>query len=339
MKIELKRKSERRLTSVAKRPAGHASAMRTMQVEIEGLTLLSTALTGTLAEPFAKAVALMATAAGRIIVTGIGKSGLVGRKIAATLSSTGTPAYFVHPSEASHGDLGMISRGDVVLALSWSGETAELASIITYAGRFAVPVIGITSRAESSLARGSAVALILPRAPEACPHGLAPTTSSLMQLALGDCLAMALLDGKGFTALDFKQFHPGGQLGASLRHLRDLMHGKEKLPLVAAGLNMSEALVTMTEKSFGCLGVVDKAGKLIGVITDGDLRRHMGGNLLTASAADIMTKRPKTASPDMLAAAAIEMMNATKITALFVVEAGKPVGIVHVHDLLRAGVV
>ena len=232
----------------------------------------------------------------------------------------------------------MISRGDVVVALSWSGETAELASIITYAGRFGVPVIGITSKPDSSLARASAVALVLPRAPEACPHGLAPTTSSVMQAALGDCLAMALLDGKGFTALDFKQFHPGGQLGASLRHLRDLMHGVEKLPLVADKMLMGEALVTMTEKSFGCLGVVDGKGKLIGVITDGDLRRHMGGNLLTATTAEIMTKRPKTAPPNMLASVALEMMNATKITALFVVEAGKPVGIVHVHDLLRAGV-
>ena len=315
------------------------SALRTVSVETAGLQALEAMLRTTMAGAFAEATTIMGSAKGRIIVTGIGKSGHIGRKIAATLASTGTPAYFVHPTEASHGDLGMVTADDVILALSWSGETAELGSIITYASRFAVPLISITSRKDSSLAKASAVVLLLPRAAEACPHGLAPTTSSTMQLVLGDCLAIALLESKGFSANDYKAIHPGGQLGASLRHVGDIMHKGGKLPIVREGTVMAEALVTMTEKSLGCVGVIDARGRLAGVITDGDLRRHMGPDLLGARCADIMTKRPKTIGPQLLASAALETMNATKITALFVVEAGKPVGIVHVHDLLRLGVV
>jgi len=314
-------------------------AMRTLEMEGEGLTALKVALGNGLAAPFAEAVQLLKAARGRVIVSGIGKSGHVGQKIAATFASTGTPAFFVHPSEASHGDLGMITRDDVILALSWSGETVELKNIITYSRRFSVPLISVTSNAGSALGGQSDVVLELPRAKEACPMGLAPTTSTTMQLALGDCLAIALLETRGFTAHDFKTFHPGGSLGASLKFVADVMHKRDRLPLVRETAPMSEALVIMTAKSFGCLGVVDGKGKLVGVITDGDLRRHMGADLLKAQTRDIMTRKPKTIEPDMLASAALEMLNASRITALFVVEKGKPIGIVHVHDLLRVGVV
>jgi arabinose-5-phosphate isomerase len=279
----------------------------------------------------------LAAAKGRVIVSGIGKSGHVGQKIAATFASTGTPAFFVHPSEASHGDLGMIRPDDVVLAISWSGETVELKNIITYSRRFAVPLISITSRGDSALGKASDTVLQLPRAKEACPHGLAPTTSTTMQLALGDALAIALLEAKGFTAHDFKVFHPGGSLGASLKYVGDVMHKGDLLPIVRDSDMMSDALLVMTAKSFGCLGIVDADGRLAGIITDGDLRRHMGESLLKARTVDIMTRTPKTVQPTMLAAEALEIINASRITALFVVERGRPVGIVHVHDLLRAG--
>jgi len=315
-----------------------ASAHRTLELECHGLAALKKALTGPLADGFVKAVTRMRNATGRIIVTGMGKSGHVGQKIAATLTSTGTPAYFVHPSEASHGDLGMIAKDDVVLALSWSGETAELTNIITYSRRFAVPLIAVTSRSESSLAKAAEVSLCLPRTKEACPHGLAPTTSTVMQIALGDCLAIALLESKGFTATDFRTFHPGGQLGANLKFVSDMMHEGDELPLVGDTMIMGDALVTMTEKSFGCLGVIAQDGSLAGIITDGDLRRHMGKDLLTHIAGDIMTANPKTIRPDMLASAALEQINSSNITSLFVVEEGRPVGIIHIHDLLRAGV-
>jgi arabinose-5-phosphate isomerase len=315
-----------------------ASALRTVRLEIQGLKTLEAVLENGLADPFRAAVGRIASARGRVIVSGMGKSGHVARKIAATFASTGTPAYFVHPSEAGHGDLGMVGREDVILALSWSGETVELKSLITYAGRFRVPLIAITSRADSALARAADIALLLPRATEACPHGLAPTTSTTMQIVLGDSLAVALLEGKGFTAADFKTFHPGGQLGASLKFVSDLMHKGDRLPLASENVAMSEAIVTMTEKSFGCLGVVDRRGQLAGVITDGDLRRHMRRGLLKLNTGDIMTRAPKAVRPDMLASAALELLNSSKITAVFVVEKGKPVGIVHVHDLLRAGV-
>ncbi len=319
-------------------PASLLSAARTLDLECEGLQALRAALDGNLRYTFSDAVTTLASAQGRVIVTGIGKSGHVGQKLAATFASTGTPAFFVHPSEASHGDLGMIRPEDVIVALSWSGESAELSNILTYSRRFKVPLIAITSKAESTLGKQSDVLLELPRAKEACPHGLAPTTSTTMQLAMGDCLAIALLEHKGFTAHDFKVFHPGGRLGASLKYVSDLMHKGDALPIVDEHAPMSVALVTMTQKSFGCLGVVGKDGKLAGVITDGDLRRHMGQDLLTASTAQIMTKNPKVVAPNMLASATLEVLNSARITALFVVDKGVPVGIVHIHDLLRAGV-
>lgn len=318
--------------------AAIGSAGRTLDLEIDGLQALRRTLDDGLGPQFARAVSLLASAKGRVIVTGIGKSGHVSQKLAATFASTGTPAFFVHPSEASHGDLGMITGDDAIVALSWSGESVELGNILTYSRRFKVPLIAITSRADSTLAKQSDVVLQLPRTKEACPHGLAPTTSTTMQLALGDCLAIALLEHKGFTAHDFKVFHPGGSLGAALKFVSDVMHTGERLPLVGQDVPMSAALVTMTQKSFGCLGVVDIKGRLVGVITDGDLRRHMGADLLGARTGDIMTRKPKAVAPDMLASAALEVINASRITALFVVEKGKPVGILHVHDLLRAGV-
>jgi arabinose-5-phosphate isomerase len=323
------------------------TAARTLDLECEGLSALRAALDGGLGEAFAAAVATLAAAAGRVIVTGIGKSGLVGQKVAATFASTGTPAFFVHPSEASHGDLGMIRPDDAIVALSWNGEAVELHNIVTYSRRFKVPLIAITSRADSTLAKQSDVVLQLPRAKEACPHGLAPTTSTTMQVAIGDCLAIALLEHKGFTAHDFKVFHPGGSLGASLKFVSDIMRTGDSMPLVPEGKVMAEAIVTMTEKSLGCLGVVDAKGYLVGMVTDGDLRRHMGPGLLQARVEEIMTRKPKTLPPDTLASAALEQINSLKrgdatrppgVTQMFIVEDGKPVGIVHVHDLLRAGV-
>jgi arabinose-5-phosphate isomerase len=314
------------------------SALRTLELERDGLVALRAEVEGTLGDRLSEAVKVLSKARGRVIVSGIGKSGHIGQKLAATFASTGTPAFFVHPSEASHGDLGMITREDVVLAMSWSGETVELFSIITYSRRFSVPLIAITSRAESALGKAADIVLELPRAKEACPHGLAPTTSTTMQLAIGDCLAIALLEAKGFTAHDFKSIHPGGSLGAQLKLVGDLMHKADRLPLVKLDAVMSEALVTMTEKSFGCVGVVDEKGRLVGMITDGDLRRHMGSALITRRASEIMTRKPFTVGPDLLASAALEQINAMKKTQLFVVSDGKPVGILHVHDLLRAGV-
>lgn len=315
------------------------SALRTLDVESEGLARLREVLGNGLGDAFADAVRRLDTAPGRVIVTGVGKSGHIGQKIAATFASTGRPAFFVHPTEASHGDLGMITPEDVLVVLSWSGETVELSSILAYSRRFNVPLIAVTSRRDSALGRNADVVIELPRVAEACPHGLAPTTSTTMQLVVGDCLAIALIEARGFTARDFRVFHPGGSLGASLKHVSDLMHGKDRLPLCRPDMPMDEAIVEMTQKAFGCLGVVDGGGRLIGIITDGDLRRHMGSALLTAKAGDIMTPNPRTTQPETLASAALETMNARRITALFVVEDGVPVGIVHVHDFLRAGVV
>jgi arabinose-5-phosphate isomerase len=327
--------------SIAANPASEAaiaSALRTLDVEHDGLGQLKAALANAMAQPFAAAISALVSAKGRIIVTGIGKSGHVGQKIAATMASTGTPAFFVHPSEASHGDLGMVTREDAIVALSWSGETVELGNIITYSRRFRVPLIAITSSAKSALGSQADVVLELPKAKEACPHGLAPTTSTTMQLALGDALAVALLEAKGFSAHDFKVFHPGGKLGASLKYVRDLMHGTPEMPLVAEATPMAEALLVMTRKSFGCLGVTDSAGRLAGMITDGDLRRHMSAGLLAMQAVNIMTRTPDTLLPSTLASAALEHFNTKKRTQMFVVENGLPVGILHVHDLLRAGV-
>jgi len=315
------------------------TARRVLALESEALS----ALAASLDDRFATAVSLLAGATGRVVVSGMGKSGHVARKIAATLASTGTPALFVHPAEASHGDLGMIVAGDAVLALSNSGETPELADLVGHAKRFGLPLVGITGRPGSTLARAADVALVLPEAPEACPMGLAPTTSTTMQLALGDAIAVSLLTRRGFTAADFRVFHPGGKLGARLSRVRDLMHGADELPLAPAATPMEAAIVAMTARRFGCLGVQDEAGRLAGIITDGDLRRALeaggGSALLARSAAEVMTRAPRTVRPETLAAEALHEMNARSITALFVVdEAQRPVGILHIHDLLRAGV-
>ncbi len=298
------------------------------------------ALSDSLGAAFSTAIGLLYAATGRVIVTGMGKSGHVARKIAATLASTGTPALFVHPAEASHGDLGMVISGDAVVALSNSGETAELAAIIGHARRIGLPLIAITSVEASTLAEAATVALILPAAPEAGPIGLAPTTSTTMQIALGDAIAIALLARRGFSAVDFREIHPGGKLGARLKRVRDLMHKGDELPLAAPGTTMDRALITMTAKRFGALGVVDSAGKLLGIVTDGDLRRAMGPDLLTRRVDDIMNHMPRTIGPEALAEDALREMNtaARPFTALFVVDDARMVhGILHIHDLLRAG--
>jgi arabinose-5-phosphate isomerase len=311
-------------------------ARAVLGTEVLGLRALSAALD----HRFTLAVDRLAAVTGRIVVSGMGKSGHVGRKIAATLASTGTPALFVHPAEASHGDLGMIIPGDAVLALSNSGETAELADLVAHTRRFALPLIAITARADSSLGLAADVVLALPPADEACPMGLAPTTSTTMQIALGDALAVALLTRRGFTAADYRQFHPGGRLGSRLRRVRELMHSGGAVPLADPDMPMDRALLLITEKRFGCLGVVDGQGRLAGIITDGDLRRAMGPGLLSRQVKDVMTQAPRTIGPEALAAEALHMMNAhaRPVTALFVVnQAQEPIGILHVHDLLRAG--
>jgi arabinose-5-phosphate isomerase len=315
-----------------------ASAFRTVETESDGLAALAAAMADGLGAPFSAAVETIRAARGRVIVTGMGKSGHVARKIAATLASTGTPAFFVHAADASHGDLGMITSDDVMLALSWSGETEELKDLINYSRRFRIALIAVTVNLESTLGKAADIVLVLPSAREACPHNLAPTTSSLMQLALGDALAIALLESRGFTAVDFGVFHPRGQLGAALKFVRDVMHPGDAVPLIARGVPMSEAIVEMSAKGFGCVAVIEATGKLAGVITDGDLRRHMRADLLQAMVDDVMTALPKTVRPDQLASEALQILNASKITALIVVEMDRPIGIVHFHDLLRAGV-
>jgi len=314
------------------------SAVRTFEAEGSGISALTAALQGPLGTAFATAVDLIREAKGRVIVTGLGKSGHVARKIAATFASTGTPAFFVHSAEASHGDLGMITPDDVIVALSWSGEQPEMRNLITYATRFRIALIAMTAESDSTLGKAATVTLTLPKAREACPHNLAPTTSSLMLLALGDALAIALLESRGFTSVDFSVLHPGGKLGAMLKYARDLMHSGDAVPLKPLGTPMSDALVEMTSKGFGCVAIVDTAGQIVGIVTDGDLRRHMQPDLLTARVDDVMTKNPKTISRDQLASEALEILNSSKITALIVADGKKPVGIVHLHDLLRAGV-
>ncbi|MBS0528433.1 MAG: KpsF/GutQ family sugar-phosphate isomerase [Proteobacteria bacterium] len=314
------------------------SALRTLDAEASGVTALAAALRSDLGSAFIAATETIRNAKGRLIVTGLGKSGHIGRKIAATFASTGTPAFFVHAAEASHGDLGMITADDVIMALSWSGEQAEMKNLITYAKRFRIALIAMTAERDSTLGDAADVVLGLPKAREACPHNLAPTTSSLMLLALGDALAIALLEGRGFTSVDFSLLHPGGKLGAMLKYTRDLMHAGEAVPLKPLGTKMSDALVEMTSKGFGCVGIVDGSGHIAGIVTDGDLRRHMRPDLLTARVDDVMTKNPKTIGRDLLASEALEILNSSKITALIVTDGKKPVGIVHLHDLLRAGV-
>lgn len=315
-----------------------SSALRTLGSERDGLGILMEAIGNGLGAGFAAAVECIASAKGRVIVSGMGKSGHVARKIVATLASTGTPAHYVHPAEASHGDLGMVRPDDVILALSWSGETAELADLVGYAKRFRVPLIAFTSNAGSTLGRQADICLALPKAKEACPNGLAPTTSTTMQLALGDALAVALLEQRGFTADHFRVFHPGGKLGAQLRLVRDVMHVGDRLPVVRLDARMEVAIGEISSKGFGCVIVVHGDGTLAGIITDGDLRRHLRPDLSSLPVSEVMSSNPRTVTPEALLATALEIQESSKITALIVAEANRPVGLVHYLDLLRAGV-
>lgn len=318
--------------------AAAQSAVRTISSLQNGLSVIGEALGNGLSEPFSAAVETLHEITGRTIVTGVGKSGHIGTKIAATLASTGTPAFFVHPAEANHGDLGMIAANDAIIAMSWSGETAELKGIVAYSRRFSIPLIAITSRCGSALAKAADIVLALPRAPEACPHGLAPTTSTLMQLAIGDALAIALLEARGFTAERFHTFHPGGQLGANLTRVSDLMHSGDSIPLVPLGTPVPAAINVLSEKRFGCVGVIGAHGELRGIVTDGDLARNITRNLADLLVDEIMTRSPKTISRDTFAGTAMEMLDRHKISALIVTEGRIPVGIIHFHDLLRIGV-
>ncbi|CUW45594.1 sugar isomerase, KpsF/GutQ [Brucella vulpis] len=317
--------------------AAITSALRTIKTENAGLVALEEALNNGLSGPFVEAVERIVASRGRLVVTGVGKSGHIGSKLAATFASTGTSAFFVHSGEANHGDLGMIGLEDVILAISWSGETVELKGIVNYSQRFRIPLIAITSRQDSALGRAADVVLLLPKATEACPHGLAPTTSTMMQLAIGDALAIALLEARGFTPSDFKTFHPGGSLGASLIHIRDIMHSGNRLPLVTTGTPMPDAMKVLAQKSFGCVVVTDDAGELAGIVTDGDISRNLNRNLSALAVDDIMTRSPRTIDQNMLASAALKTINENHIGALIVVEANRPIGLVHFHDLLRIG--
>ena len=312
-----------------------AVARNVLAIEAAALEELAQSLNG----DFCRAITLIEGLKGRLVVTGMGKSGHVAKKVAATFASTGTPSFFVHPAEASHGDLGMIGQEDAVLALSNSGETPELSDIIAYTRRFHIPLIGMTRRAESSLGAQCDYPLVLPNSAEACPNRQAPTTSTTAMLALGDALAVALMERRGFSADDFRTFHPGGKLGQRLLRVREVMHGADQLPLIPATARMSDALMEMTGKSFGCVGVLDDDAKLTGIVTDGDLRRHMGDDLVSRPVANVMTCNPKTITQDLLAVEALAIMNDRSITSLFVVDdQGQPCGLVHIHDLLRLGV-
>jgi arabinose-5-phosphate isomerase len=313
-----------------------ATARRVLNQEAHALNALADILDGV----FGDVVELFFGLKGRVVVTGMGKSGHIARKIAATFASTGTPAMFVHPGEASHGDLGMITPDDTVLALSNSGEAPELGAILNYTKRFGITLVGLTGGTENTLAKAADLVLVLPAEPEACPMGLAPTTSTTMMLALGDALAVALMERRGFSEEEYRTFHPGGQLGKVLLKVSDVMHRADALPLVTLDRPMAEAIIVMTERGFGCAGAIDGEGRLIGIVTDGDLRRHMGPGLMDSVVAAVMTRGPKTIDPDALAAEALGVMNMSDrpFTAMFVVEDDKPVGIVSVHDLLRAGV-
>ena len=310
-----------------------ATARRVLALETGALALMATQLD----DKFVQAVETVLAAKGRVICTGIGKSGHVARKIAATMASTGTQAYFVHATEASHGDLGMIGQGDVILALSKSGETKELADLLHYARRYSIPIIGMTAKSDSTLGRAADVLLAIPDAAEACAETNAPTTSTTLMMALGDALAVTLLESKGFKADHFKVYHPGGKLGAMLRTATDVMHKSAELPLVAAGTPFIEAVKSMTGKGFGVLGVIAKDGLLAGIVTDGDLRRYLTSGKTVATIDEVMTKSPRTAAPDSLAADILRTMNERKITQIFVLDAGKPVGLIHMHDLLKSG--
>jgi arabinose-5-phosphate isomerase len=315
------------------------SARRTLATERQSLVSLEQAFDGDLAGPFLQAVETIGGISGRVIVTGVGKSGHIGVKIAATLASTGTPAFFMHAAEANHGDLGMVGLGDAVLALSKGGESVELRNIIAYTRRFSIPLISMTCSQVSSLGRASDVVLLMPNVEEACPHGLAPTTSTMMQLAMGDALAIALLEARGFTARDFHVFHPGGKLGAALSHVADVMHTGERVPLVPKGTPLPEAISTLSRKHFGCVGILDEDGRLCGIVTEGDMARNLTRNLSELVVDDIMTRSPKTVKPNVLATAALALLNKHSIGALIVVDDdNKPVGLIHFHDLLRIGV-
>jgi len=329
------------LASLADNPTGDPQPRRAVEAgrsvlatEIKGLQALSETLDGA----FNQVVALILSLRGRLIVTGMGKSGHIARKIAATFASTGTLAYFVHPGEASHGDLGMISKEDAVLALSNSGETSELNDILHYCRRNGIPLVAMTSRLGSALAETADLVLLLPNVREACAIGMAPTTSTTMMIALGDALAVAVMEQKGFTTEHFHNFHPGGRLGQTLLRVSKIMHAGASLPIVRADQPMAEVILEITAKSFGCAAVVDDTGRLIGAVTDGDLRRHMHDLLLRLSAADVMTGQPKAITGELLVGEAVALMNQHKITSLFVCEDGRPVGLVHIHDCLRAGV-
>ncbi len=317
-----------------------ASALRTIATERSGLDELHAALADGLGAPFAAAVEMIRAATGRVVVTGMGKSGHVGRKLAATLASTGTPALFVHAAEASHGDLGMVQPEDVVVALSWSGESVELSGIVAYTRRFRVGLIALTANADSALGREADIALVIPKAEEACPNRLAPTTSTTMQIALGDALAIALLEARGFSRQDFFVYHPGGKLGAQLKTVESIMHRGEALPRIGLDTAVPDIVAMISAKGFGCAVVSDVEGRLAGIVTDGDLRRRIGsGSLEAQRARDVMTANPRRIAPDALAAEALEMVNRLRITALIVADAEeRPVGLVHVHDLLRLGV-
>ena len=309
------------------------AARRVLRLEAEALRNMSDALDAT----FSEALEILLAVTGRVVVTGMGKSGHIARKISATLTGTGTPSHYVHPAEASHGDMGMITRSDAVLALSNSGETPELGDLINYCRRFRIPLIALTGKPGSTLADHSDCALILPAIAEACPMGLAPTTSTTAMVAMGDALAVALMERRGFTTEDFQVLHPGGKLGHGLLRVDDIMHDGDELPLTGPDTAMSDAVVTRTNKMFGCVGVVDAGGRLAGIVTDGDLRRHMSTDLRNTTAGEVMTKSPKTIRSGALASEALGTMNDNAITVLFVVDSGVPVGIVHMHDCLRAG--
>ncbi|WP_068087294.1 KpsF/GutQ family sugar-phosphate isomerase [Polycladidibacter stylochi] len=313
------------------------TAKSSLETENKAMNELLAAMDNQLAEPFIQAVKTIADCQGRVIISGIGKSGHVGNKIAATLASTGTPAFFVHASEASHGDLGMITSDDVIIGISWSGETQELSSLLAFTRRFRIPLIAITSKANSSLGKAADVKLILPKVEESCPHGLAPTSSTLIQMAIGDALAVTLIKARNFSAQDFKVFHPGGKLGANLLTVADIMHTGSAIPLIKQGELMREAIILMTQKGFGTVGVINDDGQLTGIVTDGDLRRHISSNFLDLTVDKIMTVNPTVISKDALLASSLELLQFKAISSLFIVEDNRPVGIIHLHDLLRVG--
>ena len=319
----------------SQRELDRLSAIKTIDSEIRAIEELKKSLD---AESLTKALDFMQNSTGRIIITGMGKSGHIGKKIAASLASTGTPSFFVHPAEASHGDLGMITDDDVVIAISNSGESRELIDILNYCKRFGIKLIAITKNQDSSLGKAGDVVLLLPNNGEACPLGLAPTSSTTATLVLGDILTIRMIERKGFSKEDFNDRHPGGKLGSILKRVSDLMHTGQDMPLLDENANMQAVLLEMTSKRLGCVGFVNSAGILTGILTDGDLRRCLSAQILSEKAADLMTRNPKTIAPEAMTAEALKIMHDKKITNLFVVDNLKPVGVIHIHDLLNNGV-